>query len=104
MSNISTFSYHLSKYLAKLLSPLSQSDYTMKNTKEFIEQFKNINTLENSKLVSFDVSLLFTNVPLDYTIDVILRRIYRVKEINTRIYHEEMRELLLICTKIVHFS
>ena len=82
----------------------TKSDYTMKNAKEFIEQFKNINTLENSKLVSFEVSLLFTIVPFDYTTDIILRRIYRVKEINTRIYHEEMRELLLLCTKIVHFS
>ena len=82
----------------------TKSDYTMKNAKEFIEQFKNINTLGNSKLVSFEVSLLFTIVPFDYTTDIILRRIYRVKEINTRIYHEEMRELLLLCTKIVHFS
>ena len=82
----------------------TKSDYTMKNAKEFIEQFKNINTLENSKLVSFEVSLLFTIVPFGYTTDIILRRIYRVKEINTRIYHEEMRELLLLCTKIVHFS
>ena len=57
----------------------------MKNKKEFIEQFKNISSPENSKLVSFDVSLLFMNLPLDYTIDMILRRIYRDKEINTGI-------------------
>ena len=33
---IGTASYHLSKYLAKLLSPLSQLEYTFKNSKEFI--------------------------------------------------------------------
>ena len=33
---IGTASYHLSKYLAKLLSPLSQLEYTVKNSKEFI--------------------------------------------------------------------
>ena len=54
--------------------------------------------------VSFDVSSLFTNVPLDYTIDIILRRIYIDKEINTKISREEMKELLLLCTKNVHFS
>ena len=54
----------------------------MKSTKEFTEQFKNISSPENSKLVSFDVSLLFMNLPLDYTTDMILRRIYRDKEIK----------------------
>ena len=85
MSNKKFFFYHLSKQLAKLLSPLNLSEYAVKNKKEFIEQFKNISSPENSKLVSFDVSLLFMNLPLDYTIDMILRRIYRNKEINTGI-------------------
>ena len=84
-SNKKFFFYHLSKQLAKLLSPLNLSEYAVKNKKEFIEQFKNISSPENSKLVSFDVSLLFMNLPLDYTIDMILRRIYRDKEINTGI-------------------
>ena len=59
-----------------MLSPLSQSGYTMKNTKDYIEQFKNISPPENWKLVSFNVSSLFTNVTLDYTIDIIPRRVY----------------------------
>ena len=40
VSNIGTASFDLSKYLAKLLSPLSQSEYTIKNTKQFIEQIR----------------------------------------------------------------
>ena len=36
VSNIGTATYHLSKYLAKLLSLLSQSEYTINNTKQFI--------------------------------------------------------------------
>ena len=72
VSNIETASYHLSKYLAKLLSPLSQSEYTVKISKEFIQKFKNAVPLDtNSKLFSFDLSSLFTSVPLDFTIDVI---------------------------------
>ena len=35
------------------------------------------------KMVSFDVVSLFTNVPLDETIDIIIKRIYDNKEINT---------------------
>ena len=37
VSNIGTSSYCLSKYLAKLLPSLSQSEYTVKNTKEFVQ-------------------------------------------------------------------
>ena len=65
--------YFLPQYLAKLLSPISQSEYIVKNSKEFIQKFKNVVPLDsNSKLV-----FLFTSVPLDFIIDVILRLIYR---------------------------
>ena len=40
VSNIDTTTYDLSKYLAKLLFPLSESEYTIKNTKYFIEKIK----------------------------------------------------------------
>ena len=57
VSNIGTASYFLSTYLAKLLSPLSQSEYTVKNTKKFVQDFKRLYVPnDNYKLVSFDVS------------------------------------------------
>ena len=40
VSNIGTATYHLSKYLAELLSPLSESEYTIKNSKHFVEKIK----------------------------------------------------------------
>ena len=43
VSNIGTATYQLAKYLAKLLSPLSQSQYTVKSTKDFIENLQNVN-------------------------------------------------------------
>ena len=42
-SNIGTASYQLAKYLAKLLPPLSQSQYTVKSTKDFIQKIHNVN-------------------------------------------------------------
>ena len=47
---------------------------------------------------------LFTDVLLDFTIDVILRRIYNENEIHSNIKRSEMKELLLLCTKNVHFT
>ena len=55
-------------------------------------------------LVSFDVISLFTKVPLDFTINLILKKIYDDRAINTKISRQEMQKLLLICTKEMHFS
>ena len=46
VSNIGTATYHLWKYLAEVLCPLSESEYTIKNTKHFVEKArKNINLM-----------------------------------------------------------
>ena len=68
VSNIGTATYQLAKYLAKLLSPLSQSKYTVKSTKDFIEKIRNINLPHGFDMISFDVKSLFTSVPLEETI------------------------------------
>ena len=72
-------------YLAKLLSPVSTSEYTVKSTSDFITHIKEQNIPNNFKLISFDVTSLFTNVPLDFTIDVILKQVYDENEENTNI-------------------
>ena len=53
------------------------------------------------KLVSFDVKSLFTNVPLDRTIDIILKRIYDKHEITTNFGRKEMKDLNTLGTKNV---
>ena len=56
------------------------------------------------KMVSFEVKLLFTNAPLEKTTEITLDRIYERKEINTLISKKEMKQLLTLCTKSVHFT
>ena len=56
------------------------------------------------KVISFDVKVLFTNVPLYYTINLTIKRIYDNHEINTNISRKEMKYLLILCTKNAHFS
>ena len=55
-------------------------------------------------MVSYDVKSLFTNVPLDCTSDIILGRIYKKNEIVTSITKNEMKEMLMLYTKNVHFT
>ena len=63
-----------------------------------------MNIPKDQSFISLDVKSLFTYVPLDFTISVILRRIYNENEIHTNIKRSEMKELLLLCTKNVHFT
>ena len=100
-SNIEIATYQLAKYLAKLLSPLSLSQYTIKSTKDFIQKIHNVNVPHGFNMTSFDVKSLFASVPLEETINVALDRIYHRKEIETSISKNDMRNLL--CTKYVHF-
>ena len=69
VSSIGTSTYEISKYLAKLLAPLAKSKYTVYNTKDFVSRLRDRSIEEDFDLVSFDVTSLFTNVPLDFTID-----------------------------------
>ena len=94
ISNINTASYQLAKYLANLLSPLSMSEYTVKSTSDFITHIKGQNIPNNFKVISFHVTLLFTNVPLGFMIYVILKRIYNENEVNTNIPKQQMIDLL----------
>ena len=56
------------------------------------------------KMISFDVSSLFTMVPLDYTIDLTLKRIYDDKENETKISRKDVKNLLILCKKNVRFA
>ena len=49
----------------------------------------------------FDVKSLFTNVTLDRTIQLILKRIYEKHEASTK---HEMKKMLILCSKYVHFT
>ena len=55
-------------------------------------------------MVSFDIKSLFTSIPLTETIDITLHRVYNRREISTILTKNEMRKLLSLCTKNVHFT
>ena len=54
--------------------------------------------------MSSDVVSLFTNVPLEETIDIAIKRMYNKNEISTNILKQEMNELLYFCAKNAHFT
>ena len=104
ISNIGTATYQVSKYLAQLLSPLTKNERNIESTKDFIVKLKKMKIKDGYKMVSLDVVSLFTNVPLDYTIQVILDKVYTEKKVATKLSRDELQTLLELCTKKMHFS
>ena len=104
ISNIGTATHKTARYLCKLLAPLGKSSYTVESTSDFINRIKKTKIPHGYKMISFDVVSLFTNVPLQKTIDIILRKVYKEKMIKTKIPRNKMQELLLLCTQEVPFT
>ena len=75
VSSIGTFNYKLARFLCDLLSPLVPTDYSCKDIFSFVSQIKNAN-LSKKFLVSYDVTSLFTNIPLQETIDIAINLIF----------------------------
>ena len=82
--------------MAKLLSPLSTSEYTVSSSKEFMTTIKNVQVPSGYHMVSFDVKSLFTNVPLKYTIGLVLEQIYNKGELVTNITRSERKENVVV--------
>ena len=53
---------------------------------------------------SFDVKSLLTYIPLTETMDITLSCVYNHNEISTVLTNNEMKELLTLCTKNIHFT
>ena len=97
--------YGIAKYLSLLLYPLTINDYSAKDS---FEAAKLIETVllklsnQGYKFISFDVTSLFSAVPLKITVNIILKRIYVDKVIPTSLRKCTMKKLILdACTKTV---
>ena len=96
VSSIGTFNYNLARFLCDLLPPLVPNDYSCKDAFSFVSQIKNAN-LSKKFLVSYDVTSLFTNIPLQETIDIAINLILNHIP-NLNITRKKLRKLFLFAT------
>ena len=101
VSPIDTFNYNLASFLCHLLSPLVYNDYSCKDTFSFVSRIKNAN-LSKKFLVSYDVTSLFANIPLQETIDITINLILNHNP-NLNITRKELKKLSLFATSQTHF-
>ena len=103
ISQIPTPTYKLAKQLNDVIAPYIPRTYSLRSTDEFIDTLKIKNP--NGILASLDVSSLFTNVPLDQTIEIILQYVYNNNSMAPiRTPRNILREMLSACTKEAPFK
>ena len=78
LSAIDTPTYNIAKFLVPILKPLTTKDFTLKDTFEFSRDILNQNP--NLFMASLDVDSLFTNIPLDETINIIIDKLFSENE------------------------
>ena len=101
VSSIDTFNYNLACFLCDLLSPLVPNNYSCKVTFSFVCQIKNAN-LSKKFVASYDVTSLFTKIPLQETIDIAINLIFNHNP-NLNITRKELKKLFLFATSKTHF-
>ena len=103
ISQIPTPTYNLAKSLNKIISPFIPSKYTVKSSNDFIDLLHSSNC--SGIIGSLDVESLFTNVPIDTTIDIILKHVYNHPTIAPpKIPPKILQRLLELCTKEAPFK
>ena len=101
VSSIGIFNYNLPSFLCDLLSPLVPIDYYCKDTFSFVFQIKNAN-VSKTFLVSYDVTSLFTNIPLEETIDVAINLILNHNP-TLNITRKELKKLFFFAASQTQF-
>ena len=73
---INTSEYKLAEFLDSIIKPHVSNSYIVQSTNDFLTKLKDFDSNSNKVLVSYNVKLLFTNIPLSCTINIIADYMY----------------------------
>ena len=98
--------YEVSKYLASIISPLvGKTNFSVKNSMEFIEVLKTCSWSDDDVMVSFDVVNLFTSVPVDLAVNILKDRLRNDDSLSERtdLLVEDLVDLVDFCLNCTDF-
>ena len=107
VSSCGSVTYGVAKELAKILKPLvGQSPHHINSTQDFVEQAKHFKLESGECLSSYDVSALFTSVPIDPALQIIKDLLVKDNTLKERTVMdvEDIILLLEFCLKNTYFS
>ena len=102
VSSIGSCNYKLAKFLDKMLSPFICDHYSCKDTFSFVNEIHSSVIEANSFLVSYDIQSLFTNIPLEETIDIAVTILFEKKP-NLKISKGDLKKLFRFATSETQF-
>ena len=85
-----------------MLTPYLSTDLCSHDSFTFINKEIHKVSLKDEFFVSFDITSLFTNIPLNETIDIVINLLFENKS-NLEITRSELRKLFMIATSQTHF-
>ena len=105
-SSINSVHYETGKYLADILSTIvGKSCHHIKNTEDFVSKVKQLRIDSDEILVSYDVSSLFTCIPVDSAVQVVtdLLKQHRDWKAKTNLTSNQVVELLQLYLNSSYF-
>ena len=107
VSSCGSVTYGVAKELAKILKPLvGKSPHHITSTQDFVEQARQIKLEPGECLSSYDVSALFTSVPIDPALNIIKDLLDNDTTLKEKTVMEVGNIILLLefCLKNTYFS
>ena len=106
VSSTDTVSYNTAKELAKILQPLvGLSTHHLQNTKDFIQQLKDVKLQQDESIKSYDVKALFTSVPIQPVLNIIKNKLENDQDLKQRTSMSvcHITSLLEYCLRSTYF-
>ena len=107
VSSRGSVTYVLAKVLSKVLKPLvGKSPYHVQSTGDFVSRTKGLTLQLGECLTSYDVTSLFTSVPIDPPLNIFKDLLKKDKKLNDRtvLSVQNIIELLGFCLHNTYFS
>ena len=104
--SIGSVSYGVTKELARIFKPLlGSSCHHVNNTKEFVDEIRNTKLEEGECITSYDVTALFTSVPVPSALESIMKRLDQGTDLPNRsiVTADIIIELLGLCLNNTYF-
>ena len=106
VSSTGTVSYNTAKELARILKPLvGLSSHHLQNTKDFIQQLKEVKLQQDETIISYDVKALFTSVPIQPVVNIITNKLENDQQLQQRtsMSVSQITSLLEYCLRSTYF-
>ena len=101
LSSIGTYNHQLAKFLGKLLDDVIPNDHSTKDTLSFVVELKRV-SVTNKYMVCYDVTSLFTNIPLEETINLTINLLCEAKP-DFRISRKDLQKPFQFATSKTNF-